>query len=68
MTPIHLFKYIFSNKQIELYVKRDDLYPIVGGGSKGRKLDLILPNAKKTGFNAVVTAGSNQSNHVRSTA
>ncbi len=51
-----------------LYVKRDDLYPISGGGNKGRKAKCILEKCISDGCNAVVTCGGIQSNHTRATA
>uniref|UniRef100_UPI001072EAFD 1-aminocyclopropane-1-carboxylate deaminase/D-cysteine desulfhydrase n=1 Tax=Proteus mirabilis TaxID=584 RepID=UPI001072EAFD len=51
-----------------LFVKRDDLYPISGGGNKGRKLNYILTDCLEKGCNAVVTCGGIQSNHNRATA
>lgn len=51
-----------------LYIKRDDLFPITGGGNKGRKAQLILKKCIEDGCNAVVTCGGIQSNHTRATA
>ncbi|KPH65144.1 1-aminocyclopropane-1-carboxylate deaminase/D-cysteine desulfhydrase [Pseudoalteromonas porphyrae] len=51
-----------------LYIKRDDLYPISGGGNKGRKSHYILENCVEKKCNAVVTCGGIQSNHTRATA
>lgn len=53
---------------VNLMIKRDDLFPVIGGGSKARKLKYILKNAVENGCTAVVTAGSNYSNHLRATA
>ena len=53
---------------INLYIKRDDLYPISGGGNKGRKLNYILKKCIDMKCNAVVTCGGIQSNHTRATA
>lgn len=53
---------------INLLIKRDDLYPLPGGGSKARKLDYILNENIRKKYNAIVTTGSNQSNHLRATA
>lgn len=53
---------------IKLFIKRDDLFEISGGGSKGRKLMYILKKAVSQNCNAIVTTGSNQSNHIRSSA
>ena len=53
---------------INLFIKRDDLYPKFGGGNKARKLDYILNHAKKEGFNSLVTTGAAESNHCRVSA
>ncbi|SFF60168.1 D-cysteine desulfhydrase [Salegentibacter agarivorans] len=53
---------------IDLFIKRDDLYPKFGGGNKARKLDFILDKARNQNYNSVVTAGGAQSNHCRATA
>lgn len=68
VTPLHKLELLSSLMNIDLRVKRDDLYQISGGGSKGRKLEVIFAKAIKEGHNAVVTTGSSQSNHIRSTA
>jgi D-cysteine desulfhydrase len=59
---------ISSLLRINLLFKRDDLYPLSGGGSKARKLAYILNKDVRKNYNAIVTAGSNQSNHLRATA
>jgi 1-aminocyclopropane-1-carboxylate deaminase/D-cysteine desulfhydrase-like pyridoxal-dependent ACC family enzyme len=46
-------------------VKRDDLFPVTGGGNKGRKLIRIFRRSLPEGFNAIITSGSTQSNHTR---
>lgn len=53
---------------VNLFIKRDDLYPKFGGGNKARKLDFILNKARNGNYNAIVTAGGAQSNHCRATA
>jgi len=58
----------FKLKNINLKIKRDDLYPLVGGGSKARKILYILNYAIKKGYNAFVTNGGIQSNHARAAA
>ena len=47
---------------------RDDLYPFLGGGNKGRKIDSIGKEILTEAYNAVVTTGGIQSNHCRATA
>lgn len=66
MTPLTKCNHLI--KSIKLYIKRDDLYPFPGGGSKARKLEFILNEKVRKKYNAIVTAGSNQSNHLRATA
>jgi 1-aminocyclopropane-1-carboxylate deaminase/D-cysteine desulfhydrase-like pyridoxal-dependent ACC family enzyme/GNAT superfamily N-acetyltransferase len=51
-----------------IFVKRDDLFPLAQGGNKARKLQYILYKAKSEGANAIVTAGDINSNHNRATA
>jgi len=53
---------------IDLRIKRDDLYPLSGGGIKARKISFIIKKAVEEGYDAVVTNGGPQSNHARATA
>ena len=55
-------------KGSELYIKRDDLTGLGGGGNKTRKLEYLLAEAKAQGCNHVITTGGLQSNHCRQTA
>lgn len=50
-----------------LWIKRDDLTGLVGGGNKARKLEFLLGDAQARGCDVVVTGGAAQSNHVRMT-
>lgn len=52
----------------EIRVFRDDLYPFLGGGNKGRKMDHISLAIHAEKANAVVTTGGIQSNHCRAVA
>jgi len=52
----------------ELWVKRDDLTGLEGGGNKTRKLEFLVGDAIRTGADMLVTAGAIQSNHTRQTA
>ncbi|MDM1454772.1 1-aminocyclopropane-1-carboxylate deaminase/D-cysteine desulfhydrase [Myroides odoratimimus] len=54
------------NENISVF--RDDLYPFLGGGNKGRKMDIIAEDIFKKGANALVTTGGIQSNHCRAVA
>lgn len=67
-TPVVFLHNISRILGINIRVKHDDYYPFPGGGSKARKLNYILNEDIQKKYNAIVTAGSNQSNHLRSTA
>ncbi len=51
-----------------LWVKRDDLTGLGGGGNKARKLEFLCGAARAAGAKALVTVGAAQSNHCRLTA
>jgi D-cysteine desulfhydrase len=51
-----------------LWVKRDDLTGLAGGGNKVRKLEHLCADALAHGCDTLVTGGGEQSNHVRMTA
>lgn len=51
-----------------LFVKRDDLTGVGGGGNKARKLEYLAADALAQGCDVLVTGGGRQSNHVRITA
>ncbi|WP_375454510.1 D-cysteine desulfhydrase family protein [uncultured Methylobacterium sp.] len=53
---------------VRLFVKRDDLAAVGGGGNKLRKLEFLLGAARAEGADMVVTVGALQSNHARLTA
>lgn len=55
-------------KGSELYIKRDDLTGLGGGGNKARKLEYLLAEAQAQGCDHVITTGGLQSNHCRLTA
>ena len=62
-----------SNACISLYgqsimVVRDDIFPIIGGGSKARKAVAYEMFLRENGYDAVVTCGGIQSNHNRAMA
>jgi L-cysteate sulfo-lyase len=52
----------------DLWVKRDDLTGLGGGGNKVRKLERICGAALARGADSLVTCGARQSNHARLTA
>ena len=53
---------------IDLRIKRDDLFPMAGGGIKARKMVHILRDAMERGHDTIVTTGGPQSNHARAAA
>jgi len=50
-----------------LWVKRDDLTHLAGGGNKARKLEYLVADALRLGCDTLLTGGAAQSNHVRMT-
>ena len=52
----------------DVWMKRDDLTGLEGGGNKTRKLEFLLGDALEKEAELVVTAGAIQSNHTRQTA
>jgi L-cysteate sulfo-lyase len=53
---------------VRIYVKRDDLMGLGGGGNKLRKLEFLLGEALAQGCDTFVTTGGMQSNHARLSA
>lgn len=51
-----------------IYVKRDDLMGVGGGGNKLRKLEFLFGEALATGCDTFITTGARQSNHARLSA
>jgi D-cysteine desulfhydrase len=52
----------------DIWIKRDDLLGLAGGGNKTRKLEFLVADALARGADALVTVGAVQSNHCRLTA
>jgi len=52
----------------DIWMKRDDLTGMGGGGNKVRKLEFLVGEALAQGADHLVTQGAVQSNHVRQTA
>ncbi len=50
---------------LTIQLKRDDLYPITGGGNKARKLARIFRQSLPNDCDSIITNGSTQSNHTR---
>jgi len=51
----------------EIYIKRDDLLGLAGGGNKTRKLEFLVADALAKGCDTLITVGAVQSNHCRLT-
>ena len=68
-TPLHQLKNFGPKLGLtDLWIKRDDLTGLEGGGNKTRKLEFLVGDAIETGADMLVTAGAIQSNHTRQTA
>lgn len=68
-TPLHPLKNFARELKLpELWIKRDDLTGLEGGGNKTRKLEFLVGDAIESGCDMLVTAGAIQSNHTRQTA
>lgn len=52
----------------EIWMKRDDLSGLEGGGNKTRKLEFVVGDALQAGADMLMTVGAIQSNHTRQTA
>ena len=50
-----------------IYMKRDDLLGLAGGGNKTRKLEFLVADAIFKGADTLITCGAVQSNHCRLT-
>ncbi len=50
-----------------IYIKRDDLLGLSGGGNKTRKLEFLVADALQQGADTLITCGAVQSNHCRLT-
>lgn len=55
-------------REDRLWIKRDDLTGLGGGGNKVRKLERTVAAALRAGADGLVTTGAAQSNHARLTA
>ena len=51
----------------EIWIKRDDLTGLTGGGNKTRKLEFLVADALAQGADTLITQGAVQSNHCRLT-
>lgn len=68
-TPLHRLRNFERHLDgVELWIKRDDLTGLEGGGNKTRKLEFLVGDARQSGADMLVTVGAIQSNHTRQTA
>ena len=68
-TPIHPLRRLSADLDgPEIWIKRDDLTGLAGGGNKTRKLEFVVADALKAGADTLLTVGAVQSNHTRQTA
>ena len=69
ITPIqHLPRLSKKLGNVDIFVKRDDVTGLGGGGNKLRKLEFLIGEAQAGGADTIVTVGALQSNHARLTA
>ena len=67
-TPLHPLYNLSRLLGLEIWIKRDDLTGLEGGGNKTRKLEYLVGDALQQGADTLVTIGAIQSNHTRQTA
>ena len=67
-TPLHRLPNLSRELGTNVWIKRDDLCGVALGGNKVRKLEYLLADAKKQGYDLVMTTGAAQSNHAMLTA
>eukprot|EP01039_Chlorochromonas_danica_P001186 gene1186-1296_t len=58
----------FAERELDLWMKRDDLSSFDLSGNKVRKLEFLLADAVEKKHDSVITIGGIQSNHCRATA
>jgi L-cysteate sulfo-lyase len=66
-TPLEHLKNLSNHLGVNLYVKRDDLTGLAGGGNKVRKLEYLIGDALAQSADLILTQGAIQSNHARQT-
>ena len=67
-TPLYRLPNMSRELGTNIWIKRDDLCGVALGGNKVRKLEYLLADAKKQGYDLVMTTGQAQSNHAMLTA
>jgi L-cysteate sulfo-lyase len=66
LQPLHRLSAHLGGPRI--FMKRDDLTGLAGGGNKARKLEFLAAEALAQGADTLVATGATQSNHARQTA
>lgn len=67
-TPLQYLSSLSQETFREIYIKRDDLTPLGGGGHTLRKLEYLMYDALQHSSTTIVTVGSASSSHSRLTA
>ena len=67
-TPLYRLPNLSRELGTNVWIKRDDLCGVALGGNKVRKLEYLLADAKRQGYDLVMTTGQAQSNHAMLTA
>ncbi len=67
-TPLQYLSGLSQELFREIYIKRDDLTPLGGGGNKLRKLEYLMFDAMNEQASTIITVGGAQTNHGRLTA
>ena len=67
-TPLYRLPNMSRTLGTNVWIKRDDMTGVALGGNKVRKLEYLLADAKKNGYDLVMTTGQAQSNHAMLTA
>ena len=67
-TPLQYLPGLSQELFREMYIKRDDLTPLGGGGNKLRKLEYLMFEALNEQATTIITVGGIQTNHGRLTA
>ena len=66
-TPLHYLANLSKIQSYDIFIKRDDQTGLATGGNKTRKLEFLIQEAIDLGYDTVITAGAQQSNHCRQT-
>jgi D-cysteine desulfhydrase len=66
-TPLEMLPHLSEALGVQVWIKRDDLLGLAGGGNKTRKLEFLVADALAQGADTLITTGAVQSNHARLT-